>query len=189
MLKTTWNAIPPAWAHSHLRGIWTYNEGIRSPLKKIRSPAAGTTSSVARWWPISSQQLECDWLAPYRWVRFTQTRLYLCMNVCMYVLQSWAVHSWRGDYCPAAGSGTINMREWVAHISQRTHIIQKSHTYIQQTHSTSPIAYELSRFYIAQQGSLGCPGERFYTYTFILHVILRNPWPSLGNNQCFWKEN
>ena len=28
--------------------------------------AAGTTSSVARRWPISSQQLECDWLAPYR---------------------------------------------------------------------------------------------------------------------------
>ena len=27
--------------------------------------AAGTTSSVGRRWPISSQQLECDWLAPY----------------------------------------------------------------------------------------------------------------------------
>ena len=33
------------------------------------------------------------------------------MYVCMYVLQSWAVHSWRGDYCPESGSGIINMRE------------------------------------------------------------------------------
>ena len=33
MLKTTWNAIPPGWTHSHLREISIYNEEIRSPLK------------------------------------------------------------------------------------------------------------------------------------------------------------
>ena len=32
--------------------------------------------SVARRWPVSSHQLECDWLEPYRLVMFTQTRLY-----------------------------------------------------------------------------------------------------------------
>ena len=32
MLKTTWNANPPGWTHSHLGEIWIYNEGIRSSL-------------------------------------------------------------------------------------------------------------------------------------------------------------
>ena len=40
---------------------------MRSCLRKVALSggcAAGATSSVARRWPISSQQLECDWLAP-----------------------------------------------------------------------------------------------------------------------------
>ena len=61
---------------------------------------ARTTSSVGRRWPISSQQLECDWLAPCRWV---------------------------------------------------------------------PTVHSNSLLYFS--------------------VILRNPWFSLGNNKCFWKEN
>ena len=40
MLKTTWCAIPPGWTHSHLREIWIYNEGIRSPLKNSK-PGGG----------------------------------------------------------------------------------------------------------------------------------------------------
>ena len=43
---------------------------------------ARTTSSVGRRWPISSQQLECDWLAPCRWVRFTQTRFFTFLLFC-----------------------------------------------------------------------------------------------------------
>ena len=41
-----------------------------------RGCPAGTTLSVVRRWPISLQQLECDWLVPYHWIRFTQTRFY-----------------------------------------------------------------------------------------------------------------
>ena len=37
MLKTTWNAIPPGWTHSHLGEIWIYNEGIRSPLNNSQA--------------------------------------------------------------------------------------------------------------------------------------------------------
>ena len=40
MLKTTWNANPPGWTHSHLGEIWNYNEGIRSSLRYLE-PGGG----------------------------------------------------------------------------------------------------------------------------------------------------
>ena len=66
-VEKPWNASPPAWTHSRLGESWIYNEGMRSCLRNAElreGCAAGTTSSVARRWPISSQQLKCDWLAP-----------------------------------------------------------------------------------------------------------------------------
>ena len=71
---------PAELTHTSEKFEFTTKEfGARST---IRSPAAGTTSSVARRWPISSQQLECDWLAPYCWVRFTSNLLLYFMLFC-----------------------------------------------------------------------------------------------------------
>ena len=83
----------------------------------------------------------------------------VCVCVCMYVcitIMGGPQLAWR--LLPR-----VRIR-YNKHAGMRsTHIPTHSHhtevTYIQQTHSTSPTAYELSRFYIAQQSSLGCPGE------------------------------
>ena len=52
-------ATPLGWTHPRQGELWFYNEGIRS-WQRNSEPGV---SSVARRWPISSKQLECDWLA------------------------------------------------------------------------------------------------------------------------------
>ena len=81
MLKTTWNANPPGWTHSHLGEIWIYNEGIRSPLNNSE-PGGGYhfvgCAAVAN-------QLAAAWMwltGAYRWVQFISNLLLYFMLFC-----------------------------------------------------------------------------------------------------------
>ena len=87
MLKNTWNVTPPSWVMSSL----TSRKNLNLQRRNSEPAALGgrcvvavarITSSVGRRWPISSQQLECDWLAPCRWVRFNQTLFFTFLLFC-----------------------------------------------------------------------------------------------------------
>ena len=61
LVEKPWCANLLGWTHSPLGEIWISNEGMRSCLRNVALSggfAAGTNWSVARRWPIISQQLE-----------------------------------------------------------------------------------------------------------------------------------
>ena len=96
MLKNTWNVTPPGWIHSRLGEIWIYNEGIRSQLswEVVASlPLPVPLRRLGGGGQSARSSLNVIWLAPCRWVRFTQTRFFTFLLFCETHDLVWEVKS------------------------------------------------------------------------------------------------